>query len=61
VTSDPDLEAKGRFFRGWFQMSSQLGGRGVSSGGGWRVSAQLALVGGERERGDMAPQPWSPA
>ena len=35
-------------------MSSLLGGRGVSSGGGWWVSAQLALVGGggKRERGD---------
>ena len=40
-----------RFLRGWSQMSSLLGGRGVSSGGGWWVSAQLALVGGERERG----------
>jgi hypothetical protein len=29
----------------------------VSSGGGWWVSAQLALVGGKRERGDMAPHP----
>jgi hypothetical protein len=34
----------------------------VSSGGGWWVSAQLALVGGGGEgEGDMAPQPWSPA
>ncbi len=38
-------------------MSSLLGGRGVSSGGGWWVSAQLARVRGERARGDMAPHP----
>ncbi len=33
----------------------------MSSGGGWWVSAQLALVGGRGRGGDMAPQPWSPA
>ena len=38
-------------------MSSLLGGGGVSSGGGWRVSAQLALMGGEGERGDWHLNP----
>ncbi len=37
-------------------MGSLLGGRGMPCGGGWWVSGQLALVGGERERGAGAPQ-----
>jgi len=55
--SDPDLEGEARFFRGQSQMSSLLGGGGVLRRG-WRVSAQLALMGGvEGERGDWHLNP----
>ena len=55
MTSDPDLEAEARFFRGQSLMSSLLGGGVCHLEGGGGCLPSLPWWGGER--GDMAPHP----
>ena len=57
MTSDPDLEAEVRFFRGWSQMSSLLGGGVCPLEGGGGCLPSLPWWGEERERGDWHLNP----
>ena len=57
MTSDADLEAEARFFRGQSQMSSLLGGRGCPQEGGGGGLPSLPWWGGSGGEGGLAPLP----